>query len=83
MSRNDQIDARSDMLRRRVRRDLSNAARRRDTDQVSPRLSLRARRRNPDGAEFAVDIAARGWPAVAGVAVLALVAAYLLLSWLH
>ena len=37
-----------------------------------PHLSLRARRRNPDGAELAVDVAARGWPAIAGVALLAL-----------
>lgn len=79
-------DSRSDKLRHRAHRDPSNnaknATRRRDTDQVSPHLSLRARRRNPDGAEFAVDVAARGWPAIAGVALLALVTAYVLLRWL-
>ena len=46
-----------------------------------PHLSLRARRRNPDGAELAVDVAARGGPAIAGVALLALVVAYVL-RWL-
>jgi hypothetical protein len=46
-------------------------------------LSLSARKRNPDGAELAVDVAARGWPAIAGVALLALVGAYMLLGWLR
>jgi len=46
-------------------------------------LSLRARRRNPDGAELAVDVAARGWPAIAGVVLLALVVGLMLLRWLR
>ena len=50
--------------------------------KVSPHLSLRARRRNPDGAELAVDVAARGWPAIAVVALLAPVVGYVLLRWL-
>jgi hypothetical protein len=50
--------------------------------KVSPHLLLRARRRNADGAELAVDVAARGWPAIAGVAFLALVVGYVLLQWL-
>jgi hypothetical protein len=32
---------------------------------------VRARRRNAKGAVLAVDVAARGWPAIAGVMVLA------------
>jgi hypothetical protein len=32
---------------------------------------LHARRRNADGAILAVDLAARGWPAIAGVVALA------------
>lgn len=48
-----------------------------------PHLSLSARKRSPDGAELAVDVAARGWPAIAGVAFLALVGAYMLLGWLR
>jgi hypothetical protein len=49
----------------------------------SSHLSLRAHRRNPDGAERAVDVAARGWPAIAGVTLLALVVGFVLLRWLH
>jgi hypothetical protein len=53
-----------------------------------PQLSLSARKRSPSGAELAVDVAARGWPAIAiaiaiaGVALLALIGAYVLLRWL-
>lgn len=46
-------------------------------------VSLRTRRRNPDGAELAVDVAARGWPATAGVTLLALVVGYVLLRRLR
>lgn len=45
-----------------------------------PRLSVRARRRNSKGAELAVDVAARGWPAIATVAVLAAAACVLVLE---
>jgi hypothetical protein len=48
-----------------------------------PHLSLSARKRSPSGAELAVDVAARGWPAIAGVALLGLIGAYVLLRWLR
>jgi hypothetical protein len=44
-------------------------------DTRAPSLSVRARRRNSEGAELAVDVAARGWPAIVTVAVLAAIAA--------
>ncbi len=36
----------------------------------SSHLSLRARKRAPNGAEFAVDLAARGWLAIAWLAMI-------------
>ena len=86
VTRNNLTDFRSDKARRRVRHDPSNDAKnvvhRRDAYLLSPHLSLRARRRNPDGSELAVDVAARGWSAIVGVALLALVTGYVLLRWL-
>jgi hypothetical protein len=45
-------------------------------------LALRARRRSAKGAELELDIDARGWPAIAAVAVLA-AALVLVLRWLQ
>lgn len=48
----------------------------------SSRISLRARRRSAQGAELAVNVDARGGPAIAAVALLAAAAVVVLLWWL-
>jgi len=65
-------------------RSRTNAARSSGTPPNAPpepRLSVRAHQRNGKGAEFALDIAAQGWPAIAAVAVLAAVAAVCAMMW--
>jgi hypothetical protein len=42
-----------------------------EIDRRQPQLFVRASRRNAKGTVLAVDVAVRGWPAIAGVVVLA------------
>ena len=53
----------------------------RRTSKVVPHLSLQASKRTANGEMVTVNVVARAWPAIVGVALLALIAAYVLLRW--